>query len=106
MTWGTPNLLDDTTGSTAATSRTLTGITAPAGTLVVVGLAFIASSSSVSGFAVSDSTGVNAWTSHALEQTNGGPGYLGFAWSVLTSSLSSGSITMTRTGSGNITRWA
>jgi hypothetical protein len=105
MAWSAPSLLNDATGTTAATSQTMGGITASAGTLVVVALAFIASNSSVTGVTIADSAGGNSWNIHYVEQTSV-PGYLGFAWSVLSNGFAGGSITITRSGSGNIKQWA
>lgn len=105
MAWGTPALLNSATGTTAATFQVLTGITAPAGTFVIVPLGFVASISNVSGVTISDSAGGNSWNVHTVLQA-GAIGCLGFAWSILTNGLTSGTITMTRTGTGNIKQWA
>jgi hypothetical protein len=104
MSWGTPTLLRSLTGTTASTAQSVTNVTAAAGTLVIATMAFLASANTVTGATVTDSAG-NTWVIRQKVDASA-PGVLVFAWSILTTPLSSGSITFTRAGTGNITRWA
>lgn len=106
MSWSSPTTLASGSGSTGAESQTLSGITAAAGTFVVVTGAFNGGTT-VTGVTVSDSAG-NSWTVHS-EEIDGSTHNLGFiAYSIVTNALSGGSFTITRTPStgGNINGWA
>lgn len=102
MAWSVVSL-NRSSGTTAATSQSLGSITAAAGTLVVL-FGSMTSASTALGPTVSDSAG-NSW--HVHTKANSGTTNLicFIAWSVLSTGLSSGSITITRSGSGNITSW-
>lgn len=106
MSWSSPTTLASGSGSTGAASQSLSGITATAGTFVVVTGAFNGGST-VTGLTVSDSAG-NSWFVHS-EGIDGSAHNFGFvAYSILTNALSGGSFTITRTPStgGNINAWA
>ena len=74
--------------ATNATSLSLTGVTAAAGTLVVVAAA---NASSAGTYSISDSGG-NAWST--LGQVNNGSNWGTLYWSILTTAITSGSITV------------
>lgn len=102
MAWSPPATLGSGSGTTSAASQSIAGITAAAGTLVVVGGSVRVVGSSATGVSVSDSAG-NSYTVHY--EANAAASWTGFAFvafCVLTNALSGGTITVTRIGSANI----
>lgn len=89
--WTGPTLLGFSQSSSGATSKSITGVTASAGSLVVFcGTTFTAST--VANMSASDSAG-NTWTFRGRKSASQNMNTW-IAWSVLTSPLSSGSITV------------
>jgi len=95
MSWSV-NKLGSATGTTSATSQSLSGITAASGALVVAVFG-VSCGSGVTGFTCSDSAG-NSYTVHAEANPATLSGYVVICYSVLANALSSGSITLARTG--------
>jgi len=104
MAWSASSLLGTSADATPAASKTTTGITAAAGTLVVVSGRITSGGGSRTGVTVSDSSG-NSWNVH--QNGTGSVRALILSTVIATGkALSSGSITVTRAGTTNITSHA
>lgn len=104
MSWSASTLLGTSADAVSSSSKTVTGITASVGTLVIVSGRITSGGSGLTGLTISDSSG-NSWNVYQ----NGTSQVRAFICSTVIATgkaLSSGSITVTRSGSTNITSHA
>lgn len=104
MAWSASNLLGSLADKVSATSKAITGITANLGDLVIVGGQASSGGNGLTGFTVADS-GTNAWTVIQVG-TTGNRGFLAYCIIAAGKTLSAGTITVTRTGTTNITAFS